>query len=783
MDKEQNKAMRERLKYTLFYWLVGLLIVFGAFTCGVKLRESAAPSDGPGVWGIVGFVILCAAPLLFVLLQILKTRSYEKKLNEMDAAERVRFLLSHRENAEQTAAEKYRMLKRLHRGSTGTAVFLALSGAVIPFFAGFCFSDSAFYVPLIYALWLLFAALPRLDPLNRRQDDVDPSALEEAEYPALYKSLRAAATKMGYSGEIRVCVTSDCNAGIVKTKRGCIVELGVLLWYVVTPEELTAIFLHEFAHLQNEYVRDGKADAHMAQLERIGRRPFFPFLQGLFYSWFDNASAFECELFLYSVSLLTETAADDLMRGEGDAKTAASGLLKTGYYPYYEWSNGTVNTENPYRSEEALRSFVRRNAECFLRTAEANCEKWNRLIEAELLSRSATHPLLRDRLKKLGFETPFVPDFTRPSGTFASECEKAIERCSELLFEHLPQPFGEMKKGLYDDALHIVESWEERGKPLDADTYADVDDALRSLCRTDEANELCSKALETLSGPAALYANYALGLFLLHDFDPAGLPLVYLAAEGNSNYMENGFEAIGSFCCMMGLSDELEEFRTRSVAAAQKDLDFYSKMQGLGKQDDLSVEHLPDALQNDLLTFFAGIDEGRLQSVSVIRKTISPEYFTSPVIVRFVPGVPDETKDEIMHRVFMHLDACSDWQFSLYDYDDVAHAGKAFIDGAAIYGEAAGPDPLFTGPEQKKLTKKYRLNLAAAILSFVLLFPDIIVTVYLTGQREISDFSRDDWRIFTAFVIIAALLCLFMFLFAARAGRLLKERHRNDGRN
>ena len=108
MDKEQNKAMRERLKYTLFYWLVGLLIVFGAFTCGVKLRESAAPSDGPGVWGIVGFVILCAAPLLFVLLQILKTRSYEKKLNEMDAAERVRFLLAHRENAEQTAAEKYR---------------------------------------------------------------------------------------------------------------------------------------------------------------------------------------------------------------------------------------------------------------------------------------------------------------------------------------------------------------------------------------------------------------------------------------------------------------------------------------------------------------------------------------------------------------------------------------------------------------------------------------------------------------------------------------------------
>ena len=686
MSPEQKKIIRERLKYTPFYWLSGIAIVFGTFFCGSSLRRSAPLTSGSPVWAAAALAVIGACPIIIVVAQFLKTRNYEKNLNNMDAAQRLQLFLERRENAEQTASKQYRLLKRLHRSSFCVALLLFLTGALIPFLAGYCFPDSAFSVPLIfYSLLLLFAAMPRLDPLNHRSVDEHPSALKEEEYPALYKSLRAAANKMGYTGPITVYVTSDCNAGIVKTKKGCIVELGVLLWYIVTPEELTALFLHEFAHLQNPLIRNDKADAHMALLGGMEQRPFFPTLQKLFYSYSDNASVFERELFFLSVSLLVEEEADELMRREGDTETAASGLLKTGYYTYYEWMNGTVNTENPYQSEQTLRSFVKRNAECFVRTAMKNGEAWNRLIEAELPARNSTHPPLRDRLKKLGYDKPFIPDFTRRSGAFTEECENAIAYCSELIFTGLPQPFDEIQKQLYSDKVNLVDEWEAQGRPLEADSYADIDDALRSLTRSEEANELCRKAIEVLPTPAALYAHYALGLYLLHNFDPAGIPLVYKAAEGNSNFMENGFDAIGTFCCMMGLADELEEYRARSVTAEQKDLDFYSKMGGLRKKDMLSAERLPAELQNNLTAFFTQIDDGRLQCVSVIRKTISPEYFTSPVIVRFAPGVPDETKDEIMHKIFMHLDTCSDWMFSLYDYDDVVQAGKALIDSAVIY--------------------------------------------------------------------------------------------------
>ena len=132
MNEEQKKTTRAFLKYTPFYWLMGLLIVFGALFCGIKLR-SAAISAGSLVLPIACLVFLCAVPPLFVLLQTLRTRSYEKKLREMDAAERVGFLLSHREHAEQTAAEKYRLLKRLRGGSTAAACLLTVCGAAVPF--------------------------------------------------------------------------------------------------------------------------------------------------------------------------------------------------------------------------------------------------------------------------------------------------------------------------------------------------------------------------------------------------------------------------------------------------------------------------------------------------------------------------------------------------------------------------------------------------------------------------------------------------------------------------
>lgn len=75
----------------------------------------------------------------------------------------------------------------------------------------------------------------------------------------------------------------------------------------------------------------------------------------------------------------------------------------------------------------------------------------------------------------------------------------------------------------------------------------------------------------------------------------------------------------------------------------------------------------------------------------------------------------------------------------------------------------------------KQLPKKYWIYVAVVFVLAVLLFVSIFVTDGLTDEKEFSAFTQEDWLYFAAFILAEITLGVFMFVFAVKAGKLIKK--------
>jgi hypothetical protein len=143
---------------------------------------------------------------------------------------------------------------------------------------------------------------------------------------------------------------------------------------------------------------------------------------------------------------------------------------------------------------------------------------------------------------------------------------------------------------------------------------------------------------------------------------------------------------IGQFCCLTGNQKELDIFRQKAVLIGQKDKDVYSQLGQLTKKDTLSTEKLPEGMLEALLTYITSADHaGVVENVYLVRKTITEDFFTSAVVVRFTDGADPEFCDQLMHKIFSYLDTSTDWQFSLFDYEDVKKVKVERIENSCVY--------------------------------------------------------------------------------------------------
>lgn len=682
----QNNVKRPVDKRRVILNVVSFIAIIATMFCGI-FAKNAFNTSSENLIGIIAITALLL-PFLFLIINVVANRIYVKKLMQKSIAENQQYWLSHRINPEETTAKKISLLKILIKINDFYSMFLAVCAFVSAFFIGVISEGGDSVASLFVCYMIVSAATLRIRlKTSERFFEEDKTYVSETDYSALYDLAKKAATATGCPQTIKIAILDDFNAGAAIINNTISIQLGALLLNTLSEAEVYCVLLHEFSHIKDA-VRLAKinnyyqyiCDVHNNNITNI-----YSSITKHLFTFIDSYFNMQYRLYLYSASLTRETTADKNMAIYSDNKIAASSLIKIKFYELYDWEKGTYDTVCSMESEEYDTNSLNNEVRKFKKAMQLNAEKWNRLISNEILSRSATHPTLKMRLESLGIceLTTLSPE---SSPKYLSDCERAIKYVSSLIAEESKDSYEEYRKYYYTESKELVEKWEHNGRYIVAEEYGDICDALRRLGRNSEALKLCENAIKLLDDVGSCYAYFMKGCFLLHSFDESGVDYIYKAIENNHNYIDEGLETIGRFCCLTGQEERLEVYRERAITLTEENK-IHAETSVLNKKDKLSAESLPDGMLQDILTHITSKNNENIEKIYLVRKTITDDFFTSVFVIKFTANTDDDIRYKILHRAFNYLDTCSNWQFSLFDYEDVKNVKVESIDDSCVYSK------------------------------------------------------------------------------------------------
>ena len=365
----------------------------------------------------------------------------------------------------------------------------------------------------------------------------------------------------------------------------------------------------------------------------------------------------------------------------GSAEAAASAAVKLFCGICYGWEERTYDFVPRFQEEEPENlNFIAETIRERRERIDLRTEEWVKMIPHEILANNASHPTVKMRLEAMGITDPVILPRETDS-QYSWECQKAVKFLDALNEPVIHKNYKEFHEE-YVKSMKNIDEWKEAGEPLIPEKYRDIVADLRYLGKIAEADALCLRAIRELSDSAAAYAEYIHGSLLLHQMNPEGLEHVYRSFI-NQNYWEEGLDTIGLFCCLTGNEEELKKYREKTADMLQELID--NDVNSLSSRDRLEPETLPEGKKEQILKVMLSAGKEWICQVYLCRKVFSEEAFSSVFVIRFIDSCTEENKYEVMHQVFMYLDTESNWQYSLFDYDDVNKVGFQKIEGSLIY--------------------------------------------------------------------------------------------------
>ncbi|MBQ7343344.1 MAG: M48 family metalloprotease [Clostridia bacterium] len=669
-----DKALKKRDAATLG---VSFAVSFIFALLGAILLKGRVSEDTLAI----AFLVLVSVQALLLLGNYFTSSAYIKRFEARSHSEMAAFLYSHREHADRSAKRLLCKLRTLLVLTNVYTVLVALNGVALSFVSAGLGLWS--FMTLLSTL-VIYAAAARIRlPYPKVLFTKDNGYVDDAEFPELYSVAREAANILGVKGNIKIVILADCTAGIRRFGSNISIQIGAMLFATMSREELKNILLHEFAHLKNEEAPSSTVTEHYWWLTESGIGGALSKAADIFFKLPDTIYGINYSLYSYASTISAEEKADSAMREYGDPKYAGSSLLKLKYYELYSWEKGSYDTSASCISEELEANIVKEEFNGFKEQTEKRSDFWNKLIDVEIISRSATHPTIKMRLEAIG-HTDYSIHESPDSDSYKSEQKKIIEHVDNNIYSIRKENYENERSEVYLEPLETVTKWEESDKEI-GDDYREIIFAYRQLGRVSEADALCERIINELPDSANHYAYFIKGCTLLHSFDESGIEYIYHAIESNHNYIEEGMQTIGQFCCISGRQDDLDVYRERVMTLMDEKKTKYSELERITPKDNLSSEKLPEELREGLLSLIGTMSD-LIDEVYVVRKTITSDFFASVVIIKTKDGIDPKADNELFNKFFLYLDA-QEWQFTLFDAKGVPMNIIKKIPLSLFYGE------------------------------------------------------------------------------------------------
>ncbi len=673
---QQETNMRKLLTFYLPRALILLAIIAALALLGTF--ASSAMSDNTK--DIIGYVALAADILLLVCCAgsyILSRRFIkEKHYNINVKAENDRL----NARAEEIRADYLKAKQKLSNIRRWAELYVAAL-VLLSLFCFFCFSmlDTKSIGWMLLPMAVLFSILCRIQPFENRFDWSDYSKRED--YPEIYALADKAASAVGIKGDIRIMFVVNGTAAVARIGKRISLMIDVILLSYMRSEELYAILLHEMSHVKNTEA-DLRADFNFASF-LIGDGNINPNLFFAALSYPAMIYSFETTIYKTLSSVVVETEADRAAAKHADKNVAANALYKLECYYLFNRNIGYNMGYNLYEPEECMTDMNKTISDTFLSKMHEMEPEWRHLLEVEIQPRNASHPIFRNRL--LSFEADSYA-LTEPErdGAYRDECRKAMKKIDNDLHKAMSKDYAELREEYYLKPTRIVEKWEENNKEYEDEEARDIINSLSTLGRADEAIAFCTEIIETKTSGLVNYAKFTRGGLYLDRFDPRGIEDIYDALHINNNYIEEGLERIGDFCCLTGDQEGLDRYREESVKYYQQNYD-EAGICTLNVTDELSEENVLSAEYRERnLEYIKRIGADKLKAVYLVRKKITETLYSSAYVLEFFNE--KEPDFEILDKACVFLDNSEeDWQYSMFCYDKEIAAALKKVPGCCIY--------------------------------------------------------------------------------------------------
>ena len=672
-----------------------IVIILLSFAAGILFTALGAyignrlnlPGESP-VIAVLAFILL--AMILSLLAMLIAGLIAKRKAKRVNSAAEMRDAINKEKDS--VRADHIAARKKLRSAAVRVIIYDIYKGLVLCFLAfmvGFS-TKSVYNIAASFAFIVYFARFF----LNPNEKDLSDCQKEE-EYPELYALARKAAKTLKIDNDLVIYVNSNCSTSVSMSGKTVVLFVGAAALDILTSEELYVLLLHEFAHVRNDAKNEKLEDSIFVRLSALYSHFLFKHTTGI--SWITDSRFFkEYASYRLFATIIAEQNADNIFTEYCDAKTAGNALTKIVLnddfmreLPRY------LKAEELYGEPEPVGNYLGIVTALFRKKFPERMAFWIDLHKKELLPNVSSHPLLRDRLAKIGVSlddvTPELPG-NDPSGSeaeYRAECAKAITYCDGRIFEQQRNSYLEDRRRSYLDPLKRIREWERGGRQLTPDTFKQICADLDALGRFEEEEELCDRAMEEFTEEQQDHALFIKGLCLLDKYDERGIDFLYKSTN-NPNYIDDVTDVVGKYVNLLGLSERRDEYRSWVVDITQQKIDKFDKMDSLSAFDRLESEALEGTMLNDLIDYFLSVGQDSITRIYLVRKVITDDFFTSYFLIDFADNTPPSVERDVMDKIFERLDTGYDWQFCLDRYGRKFAAAIAKVPDSCVYDKEKG---------------------------------------------------------------------------------------------
>lgn len=580
--------------------IISMSISLLFYIAGLFLQNSI--SFGYGI--CICIIILLAAILIG---NIIWSKSFIKKINDTPVKDQMDSILARHQNAQTGLKSAICRLKKIQHNIIGYFIFLMFLALALSFFHGTTGNHHSIFN--LISIYVLYGILYCLSPAPEIIDE-DLYVTEE-EFPYLYKIAHKAMHALGITGDIRIMILPDWNAGIAKMNEFCSLQLGAEMLHMLTEDEIYHVLLHEFGHLADPYSREYLTPAILTRLQQNRLESDMAALtllltRGPFYYY-----SYESDLYDITTSKTMERRADMKACTVGNSSVYASALVKMALREFFDFESNDYLKEPYYEPERPRENVTTLMTTTFSKALVERKDNWLALLEKQLPPLMDSHPSFNERYASIGrpeykLVFPFEitnsneptdsdknttsektakstknklyenTDFSdknsvRTNKTIQNEylsywndCQKAVKHADKLIFDQLSENYKAEREEHYLTPLRDFEQWQKEGSNIHDTNIADIIKALDALCRYEEAESLCDRIIaESQNVYMTAFPLLYKGNRMLHRYDKNGIDLIYRSINLNSNLISTGLDMIGSYCQQMGLEKELNEYRKK----------------------------------------------------------------------------------------------------------------------------------------------------------------------------------------------------------------------------